>query len=461
MMEPIPEDESIMTKVLLLSHYHGLHGAELALLTLCGGLNKDFKFLVVTPNKGILNDKLSEMGVENLVVPLRRWIEYDANLTPGHSNFSHETVADLVNLIEAYDIDIVQTNTSIIVEGALAARKAGIPHIWHLHEFLENHPSLRCSLPLYFTYKVIETFSERVVVVSQSLAKSVTSYISSDKLRVIPNGLYLKKIDGDVRSELNLSKDSIIITNIGAIIEEKGCQPMVNAAVKICHAYPDVVVLIVGPTADRNLEVKLREQVASHSLESRILFLGYRTDVPAILETTDIYLCPSLMETFSMSIVEAMSFGKPVISTRCGGPEEIVDDEETGLLIPVADVDAMVCAIIKLLESPGDRKKFGKNGKKKYEANYTPEAYWSAFRDMYNRIAPIRVFCDETEKLKDALVELLEAPNLKHHPHHTTSHPTVRRNVHEEKVEELLNSLSWRITSPLRTMYDFLQRFKP
>lgn len=449
-----------MTKVLLISHYHGLHGAERALLTLCSGLSSDFTFFVVTPGQGILNDKLSEIGVQNLVVPLGRWIEYGSNLGPNHLNFSHETVAELVSLIQTYEIDIVQTNTSIIAEGALAARRAGIPHIWHLHEFLENHPSLRCPLPLYFIYKFIETFSEHVVVVSQSLAKSVSSYIYNDKLTVIPNGLYIKKCDRNVRLELNLASDSIIVTNIGAIIEEKGCQTLTDAAVEICMARPEVVFLIVGPIADINLAAKLKEQVLKHSLEKQILFLGYRTDVAAILETTNIYLCSSTMETFSLAIVEAMSFEKPVISTKCGGPEEIVDHEESGLLVPVADVDAMVSAIVRLLESPSDRKRFGKNGKKKYEATYTPEAYWSAFRNMYTGIAPVKVFCDETEKLKDALVELLEAPNLKHHPHHTPPHCTVQRNVHEEKVDELLRSLSWRITSPLRKMYDFLQKIK-
>lgn len=388
-----------MPKVLLLSHYHGLHGAELALLTLCSGLKKDFEFIVVTPDHGILNEKLSEMDVKNLVVPIRRWIDFAGNMAPDHLNFSHQTVAELINLIETYDIDIVQTNTSIIVEGALAAHKAGIRHIWHLHEFLDNHPSLRCSLPLYFTYKFIETFSEHVVVVSQSLANSVTSYIASEKIMVIPNGLYIKKLNRDVRSELNLSRDSFIITNIGAIIEEKGCQPLIEAAVRICHAHPDVVVLMVGPVADKNLDTQLREQVESHSLGNRILFLGYRTDVPAILEITDVFVCASLMETFSMAIIEAMSFGKPVISTRCGGPEEIVDHEETGLLVPIADVDAMVSAVSRLVKSPQDCKKFGENGKKKYEANYTPEAYWSAFREMYNNLIPARIVCERTDKL--------------------------------------------------------------
>lgn len=449
-----------MTKVLLISHYHGLHGAELALLTLCSGLKNEFEFVVVTPSHGLLNDKLSELGVKNHVVPLKRWINYGSNLTPGHQNFSHETVADLVNLIETYDIDIVQTNTSILVEGALAASRAGVAHVWHLHEFLENHPSLRCSLPLYFTYKFIESFSQRVVVVSQSLARSVGRYVCADKLTVIPNGVYPKKMQRDVRSELKIANNSIVIANVGAMIEEKGCQPLVDAAVRICSAHPNVVFLLIGPPADRVLDAKLREQVASHSLEDRILFLGYRTDVPAILENSDIYVCSSLMETFSFAIVEAMSLAKPVVSTRCGGPEEIVDDEKTGLLVPVADEDAMVCAITRLVNSAEERKEFGSNGKAKYLANYTPESYWSAFREIYSHMSPQGIPCNETEKFKDALVELLESPNDNQYTKIETSHSSVQRNIHEERVEELLNSLSWRITAPLRAIYDLFSKFK-
>lgn len=448
------------TTILLISHYHGLHGAEQALLTLCSGLEGDFEFIVVTPGEGILNEKLSQMGVKNLVVSLNRWIEYEANLTPGHPNFSEETVTVLVHLIEEYNVNIVQTNTSIMIEGALAARRAGVPHIWHLHEFLEHHPSLTCPLPLYFTYRFMEAFSQRIVVVSQALAKSVNRYISTDKVIVIPNGLYVNKLDRNIRQELEISKNSIIVTNVGAIIEEKGCKTLVDAAVKVCEMHPEVVVLIVGPIADKTLDAKLKEQVAGRFLQDRVHFLGYRTDVPAILEASDIYLCSSLMETFSMAIVEAMSFAKPVVSTKCGGPEEIVDNEETGLLVPIADVEEMVLAVKRLVESPEERKRFGNNGKKKYYDKYTPVAYWSAFKEMYLDLGPARVMCDETEQLKDAFIELL-APGITPHLPRLVSPRTSQRNLHEEKVAELMNSLSWRITAPLRAVYDFLMRLKP
>jgi len=260
---------------------------------------------------------------------------------------------------------------------------------------------------------------------------------------------------------LGLPDDCVVITNIGAVIKEKGCQTLTDMAVAICKANSDVVVLIVGPIVDKSLGDRLIKEINNHSLSNRIRFLGYRTDVPSILEGTDIYVCASLMETFSLSIVEAMYFGKPVISTRCGGPEEIVDDGKTGLLIPVADVEQMVSAVEKLLECPELRTEFGNNGRSKYLSKYTPRSYWQALEALYESNLSLAASNHETEKIAEALVRLLEPLEVQRCDESKgPCPPSAYTNSSDQRIEELLNSMSWRITAPLRAIYNIFSRFR-
>jgi glycosyltransferase involved in cell wall biosynthesis len=96
----------------------------------------------------------------------------------------------------------------------------------------------------------------------------------------------------------------------------------------------------------------MRDLVESVSLQDRFFFLGFRTDVPEILNDLDIFVLSSVSEGFSLATVEAMAAEKPVIVTRSGGPLEIVDDGRTGCLIPPADSDALAGKICELLASP-------------------------------------------------------------------------------------------------------------
>ncbi|MBJ6751582.1 glycosyltransferase family 4 protein [Geomonas anaerohicana] len=440
-----------MKKILLISHYSGLHGAERALLTLCTGLSKEIEFLVVTPQRGDLNEELELLGIETKVIGLSRWIEYGTNLHKKEAPYRREVVEELVQLIKDANIDIVHTNTSIILEGALAAREARIPHVWHLHEFLDNHPSLTLPFPVYFTYKVIETLSDRVVVVSQALEQSVKRYVQPEKVQTIPNGVFHTRQTGDVRAELGLPEKSFVITNVGTSSKEKGSEALLEAAIRICNSLPDTVFLMVGPQADTALHEKLLQKVNDHCLTDRILYLGFRNDVPKILADTDIYVCASLTETFGLSLVEAMSFGNPVISTRCGGPEEIVDHNATGLLVEVDDVDQMVSAITKLYHSPSLRKAFGMAGLEKYSSQFTPETYLASFKALYWSLE--KTAGQQDERLSKALLQLLEFDQYRGVAAITPTPYEV--SAAERKLAEILNSMSWRVTAPLRAVGSF------
>src|SRR5207244_3560086 len=100
------------------------------------------------------------------------------------------------------------------------------------------------------------------------------------------------------------------------------------------------------------LSDRLRALVAELNLQDRFFFLGFRSDVPNILRDLDVFVLPSSSEGLPFVALEAMATGKPTVMTRCGGPDEIVDDGVDGLLVPVSDPAAMAEKISLLISNP-------------------------------------------------------------------------------------------------------------
>lgn len=399
-------------KVLYVSHSSGLYGAEKCLLTLVKGLDKN-KFIpvAVVPAEGPLKKKLEEHGVKVLVFPLVWWIPIhkSAEFTKDRDMLSR--CERLAALIKDEGIDIVHTNTSIIAEGAIAAKIAGKPHVWHLHEILEGHPSLNPAMPLYLVYRFIDFFSESIVVVSEALKDKLIGSISPERIKVVHNGIEVPEggtAHTPLRDELKIPKDAILVCTIGPVIKEKGHDTFVEAARKVIEKNKKIVFISIGDIGDFALSSRLRKAIKNYSIKDSFKFLGYRKDVFRILKEIDIYVVSSKTESFSLSAIEAMAAGKPVVATRCGGPEEIVIEGETGFLIPTDSPEAMAERINYLSENPEKRAKLGAEGRKRFEAHFTADKYHEAVERHYQEImASKRELKGEDEKLACSLMELV------------------------------------------------------
>lgn len=119
----------------------------------------------------------------------------------------------------------------------------------------------------------------------------------------------------------------------------------------------------MGLDKNRALKSELERVTASIGLEAVVCFEGFCDDVEQVIKQSDIVLNFSESESFSQTCLEASAFGRPVIATKCGGPEEIVDDGVSGLLVPVDDIDAMAEAIVLLAESAPIRRAMGASGR--------------------------------------------------------------------------------------------------
>jgi glycosyltransferase involved in cell wall biosynthesis len=398
-------------KILYISHSNGIGGAEQCLLTLIKGLDqKRFTPVVIVPAEGSLKDQLETMNIQTFVVPMGWWVAFVQGVVRMHFKDILEESRDVVEIIEREQIDLVHTNTSVVAQGAIAAKMTGRPHVWHLHEILKDHPRLKPIFPLFLAYKFIGCLSDAVVTVSEVLKREISGPVDPAKIKVVFNGVdpvEERSSRKSFREELGFEKDDLVICTIGPIILEKGYPTFVEAAGSVLKTRKNTKFVSVGDVWDFELLAMLRKSIQRHALEGAVRFLGYRNDIWRILKEIDIYVVSSKTESFGLSIVEAMAMGKPVIATRCGGPEEVVVEGETGFLVPVDDPDAMAKAIVCLGEDPDLRRRMGKNGRSRYERFFTAGKYCQKVEAVYEEVHRHRAPNAQEDAMAEALIELL------------------------------------------------------
>ena len=174
---------------------------------------------------------------------------------------------------------------------------------------------------------------------------------------------------------------------VGNYIEGKGQEHAVEAFNRIAERYPTARLRFVGGDLglDKNKAFRLRvEQLADDGpARERIEFHGHSNDVGSYYATAFAALNFSASESFSITCLDGSAAGLPVIATRCGGPEEIVEDGRTGLLVPVGDVAAMAARMAWLLDHPADAAAMGAAGRARVAERFSPERAMAEFKAMF------------------------------------------------------------------------------
>jgi glycosyltransferase involved in cell wall biosynthesis len=155
--------------------------------------------------------------------------------------------------------------------------------------------------------------------------------------------------DEDLARSLGLSGRYPVLMWVARLQRNKGHADLLRALGVVVAQYPDTLLLVVG---QGKIEEELRELAAKLGLASNVRFLGTRHDVPALLPLTDVFVCPSHAETLCMAVQEALSMGRPVVSTATWGPADHIRDGETGLLVPIANGAALAQGILRLTAEP-------------------------------------------------------------------------------------------------------------
>jgi glycosyltransferase involved in cell wall biosynthesis len=183
-----------------------------------------------------------------------------------------------------------------------------------------------------------------------------------EKMIVIHNGVDCSKYAADargaeqLRKKLGIPGGSLVLTCIGRLAEQKGQKYLVAALDILAKAGYPLFLLLVG---EGPLKTMLEEDAGNRGVAGQVRFAGFRRDIPAIFDVTDIFVLPSLNEGFPLTLLEAMAAGKPVVATRVTGNAEAIVDGETGLLCAPASAEELAGKILTLIKDPQERAALG------------------------------------------------------------------------------------------------------
>lgn len=258
-------------------------------------------------------------------------------------------------------IDLVYTNTGVMVSPALAAWLARVPHVWHIRESFQEFQNF---WPLFSWF--ITHFSFVVIAVSNPIANQ---FRSLNNIVVIHDGFSPEEFlvpKENLRAEFQTRyhlAGHFVVGCVGRIkLVRKGQEFLVRATALLKQRGLSIKALIVGvtfPGNESHLE-QIRRMVIELGIEDNVVFTGELPDTRAAYAAMDVLALTSAQpEPFGNVVMEAMGMGLPVIATNIGGSLDQVVDGATGFLIPPANPEALAEAIEKLMKNPELRQRMG------------------------------------------------------------------------------------------------------
>jgi glycosyltransferase involved in cell wall biosynthesis len=272
--------------------------------------------------------------------------------------------------------DIVHThNPKPGVLGRVAARLARVPAVVNTVHGLYALPTDRAvkRWAVYGAERVAARFSDAELVQNpEDLPVLANLGIRAPKVRLLGNGIDLARFDATsarsnraaVRAEFGIDDSTIVVGAVGRLVAEKGYRELFTAARELSATHPNVLLLVVGASDTDKPDAIRQAELDDATAAAGVRFLGERRDVERLYAAMDIFVIASWREGFSRSGMEAAAMGLPVIATDVRGCRQVVEDEHTGLLIPVRDPGAIAGAVRRLAGDPELRRAMGEAGVK-------------------------------------------------------------------------------------------------
>lgn len=365
--------------ILILHGSSDLYGASKILLVTVNALARQgHQITVVLTEPGPLASLLQEEGVEVVFIRLgilrRKYKSFTGIIN--RIRTLRKAYKAIRKLIKEKKADLVYSNTTAVLAGAYAAKRSGTRHFWHVHEIIEQPAWL-----YRFLGRALNRYSDKVIVVSEAVKQSWQRYVDEHKIAVVYNGIdyspYLEASD-TLRKELRVADDTVIIGMIGRVHHWKGQGYFMQIAAELRRKYGHLHFVMIGDAFPGNeyLYNLLDDIRKKENLDPVLTDLGYRTDVPSLLQGFDILVLPSVLpDPFPTVILEAMASGKPVVATNHGGAKEMITPDITGILVP-HDNPAIAAAMMEpLLLDQQKRKMMGDAGRKKVLSDYSRQAF--------------------------------------------------------------------------------------
>jgi glycosyltransferase involved in cell wall biosynthesis len=362
-----------------------LGGTERVLLNMIRLLPKDrFRCSLLTFKLDEAVVTAAEIDCPVHLLPLKRTYDWNAL----------RVARQLQGLIHRERVDIVHTflETADLWAGPIA-RFSGRPVLISSRRDLGIVRSLRHSLG----YKLLSNLYDAVLAVSPQVRDFCIERdgVKPAKVRTLFNGVDLDAISAvecrdAQRRSLGISKNVPVITTLANIRRVKGLDVLVAAADLVRKRHPEALFLIAGKELDTEYSHQLQSRIAQLGLEKNVRFLGACTDVFPLLAMSDVFCLPSRSEGFSNALIEAMAAGLPCVATDVGGNREVVEDGQSGFIVPSEDHQLLAKRVISLLDDPALAHSMGRRAETIARRQFTVQGMMGKLVDVYQELLAAR-----------------------------------------------------------------------
>jgi len=340
---------------------------------------RGIKVTVISLTTKFANDsivaELKSLGVR--VVFLTIYKLYDPTALP-----------KLLMVLRKEKIDVMQTHLGHSnILGTMAGMLIHIPVVATLHSTHAHRTGRLYRLRALIGQYSLRFGARRVIAVGQKIKEIYLERLTSKTIiDVVPNPVKrIPDLDRNVRQALRqeVAGDSarFLILSVGRLTPEKGLHDLLNAFAKVRVKHPSVMLIIVG---EGEMLEPLKSQAVSLGIADDVRFTGSRNDVPGLMSASDVYVSASYREGLSLAMLEAMSAGLPILATKVGDTELLLD-EDRGLMISPHDVPALTDDLCYLIENPQKMKETGGAARQFVDVNYSPGPWMERLLGIYEQ----------------------------------------------------------------------------
>ncbi|MBC6112123.1 glycosyltransferase family 4 protein [Pedobacter fastidiosus] len=352
-------------------------GGESHVLDLVEELDKEkYESVVLSFTPGPMVDRIKAMGNKIYVIETEK-------------PFDFTKWKQVKEILEKEKIDIIHAHGTRANSNTYnSGKKLGIPIAYTVHgwSFHPDQNFILRSLRIWGE-KFLVNKADLTICVSDNNLKDARKEFEMKRATVVKYGINLKKYNPkleflDVRSQLNIEKDTVLVGYIVRMTKQKDPITLVKA-ISLIPSELDIKFLFVG---DGELKADAQKLAKELDIERRIIFMDFRQDVPNILNAIDIYCLPSLWEGLPIGMLEAMAMNKAVVVTAIDGAKEVIINEENGILVPVQNPQKLADALVLVANDAILRKKIGDNAGETILKNFSVAKMTRQIEFQYDKL---------------------------------------------------------------------------
>lgn len=401
-----------------ISATNGLGGAERSLLDTLIKMQDKINIMVLLPARGLLADKIEEIGIEVVIIPFEREygiIGYADEATKGDIYITNYKAAlQISEVIQERRIDLVDINSSVCCVGAMAAVLADVPYVWHIREFLEED----FGMELYDKelFEQLAKNADKLIAVSDSV-KTVYEKKYELSLTRIYNGLHIDKYYTEVGKK-GFADNNFILT--GAINPGKGQFIAIKATQYLVHKENVNIKLFIVGSGNEGYIWALKKYIKENGLQQYVCMMPFCNNLCELRNSCSYSLTTSKFEALGRVTLEAMLAGNIVVGADTAGTSEIIGNEERGYLYKSGDeVSLAECMERAINESKEKKLEIALRAQKYVRDKFDSNCYIESLSEVYENA--IRHATEmEKSKIADKLVDTYNSYLLKERKNNDT-----------------------------------------